>query len=200
MLQRGVGQLCPLHQKNKTRQKKYRTMTRIVSIETRKKLSVQKLASNNPNWKGGLPKCLTCGDSVSRYENKHCIKCYGKTRLGDKNPAWKGGVNSDIKHRNKLSLSWYHKNRPYHQNWNLKRHFGINLEDYYTLDKKQLGKCAICGGVEMYGKKKGLAVDHNHQTNKVRGLLCDPCNLGLGKFKDNPELLENAAKYLKNHL
>jgi hypothetical protein len=52
-------------------------------------------------------------------------------------------------------------------------------------------ECTICG--EITNK---LSVDHCHKTNKVRGILCQECNLGLGKFKDDPELLEFARIYL----
>jgi protein-arginine kinase activator protein McsA len=52
------------------------------------------------------------------------------------------------------------------------------------------GKCNICG------KTAKLAVDHDHKTNKFRGLLCDNCNMGLGQFKDDPMLLEFAQIYL----
>ena len=43
-----------------------------------------------------------------------------------------------------------------------------------------------------------LSVDHDHETGKVRGLICHLCNIGLGSFHDDPELLENAAKYIRN--
>ena len=57
---------------------------------------------------------------------------------------------------------------------------------------KQDFKCAICK------EETNLAVDHCHNSTKVRGLLCNNCNNGLGRFKDSIELLENAIKYLKN--
>lgn len=62
------------------------------------------------------------------------------------------------------------------------------------------GVCKICGEPEKT-KKQGtlrrLSIDHDHRTGKVRGLLCYYCNLGLGKFKDNPELLMKAYLYYK---
>ena len=58
----------------------------------------------------------------------------------------------------------------------------------------QNNKCLICGN-EQDGKD--LAIDHCHTTNKVRGLLCNSCNLGLGCFKDNLDILASAIKYLE---
>lgn len=169
----------------------------MITDQTRKKLSEQKLGNKNPNWNGGKPKCPICGEAVSRYKNvKYCIKCYGDTVIGENNPAWKGGVNSDIKHRNSLSLHWYHNNKDYHRNFRFKKKFGITLEDYNVMLDKQDYKCAICREKKVYSRRKYLSVDHCHKTGRVRGLLCDACNLGLGKFNDNPDLLVRAVTYL----
>jgi hypothetical protein len=59
----------------------------------------------------------------------------------------------------------------------------------------QNGCCAICG-VHQSEVSKRFSVDHNHSTGKVRGLLCNHCNRGLGHFRDDPMLLEFAAQYL----
>lgn len=64
----------------------------------------------------------------------------------------------------------------------------------------QCGVCAICKepqSVLLKGELKRLAVDHCHKTKKIRGLLCDNCNKGLGLFKDKPELLNSASEYLR---
>jgi hypothetical protein len=82
----------------------------------------------------------------------------------------------------------------------LRRKFGINLEQYNEILKKQNYKCAICNKKEtmiIKGKIVELAVDHNHDDGKIRGLLCSNCNNGLGRFFDNKELLLKAYDYLK---
>ena len=68
--------------------------------------------------------------------------------------------------------------RSYHRHYK----FGMTVEDYDRLLAEQGGVCAICGGLP--SRTKHLHVDHCHETNRLRGLLCDACNLGLGKFKD----------------
>lgn len=57
--------------------------------------------------------------------------------------------------------------------------------------------CAICGTVEWNGRHKRPHVDHDHKTGRVRGILCSECNTGLGKFKDDPTILEAALAYLR---
>ena len=83
------------------------------------------------------------------------------------------------------------------QSW-LKKNYNISLEEYDELLLNQNGKCAICGGEGLI-KKGNLCIDHCHITNKVRGLLCHSCNTGLGQFRDNIDLLNNAIKYLKEN-
>lgn len=73
-----------------------------------------------------------------------------------------------------------------------------NREEYETLLQEQNSTCAICGiTAEEIGKR--LIVDHNHETLKVRGLLCWRCNSGLGFFKDNQAHLAMAIEYLVKH-
>lgn len=81
----------------------------------------------------------------------------------------------------------------------LKRTYGITLEDYNKMAETQDHKCMICGGTEMNYRNKVLCVDHNHETGKIRGLLCGLCNSGIGKFKENEQLLLNAIKYLQQY-
>jgi len=86
-------------------------------------------------------------------------------------------------------------------NSTLKSRYGITYDDYLEMFEVQGGVCAICGEPETAKKKKSdeprlLAVDHDHETGEVRGLLCTGCNQGLGNFKDSVYNLQAAAKYL----
>ncbi len=83
----------------------------------------------------------------------------------------------------------------------LKKRYQLSLDEYYLLLKTQLGFCAICkihisDHQKRKGSKKQFAVDHCHKSNKIRGLLCYRCNMGLGYFQDNPELTQSATTYL----
>src|SRR5207248_1961528 len=86
-----------------------------------------------------------------------------------------------------------------------KRVFGLTLQERDTIIERQDGKCAICGQVPRLsdkpqnGRRDALCVDHCHRSGKVRGLLCDDCNRGLGSFKDDVTTLRRAIKYLKEY-
>lgn len=73
--------------------------------------------------------------------------------------------------------------------------YGITFEMYNQLFDKQKGKCAICKKHQL-SLNKSLCVDHCHITGKVRGLLCNTCNIGLGKFNDDLDILQKAMSYL----
>jgi uncharacterized protein YbaR (Trm112 family) len=78
----------------------------------------------------------------------------------------------------------------------LKRLYGITLEDYVEMFDSQNGVCAIC--FKECKTKNSLSVDHDHTTGKVRGLLCNACNRAIGMLGDSPEILRKAADYLEN--
>ena len=106
--------------------------------------------------------------------------------------------------RNKWQREWQRKNPEKARNIELKRRHGITSEDYDEVFVEQGGICAVCrrppGSVGTGQKSKGtLAVDHCHKTGTFRGLLCTNCNLGLGSFFENPDLLLSAAAYIKDH-
>lgn len=74
------------------------------------------------------------------------------------------------------------------------RRYGITAEFYEELLAAQENRCAICKLPP--GADKRLCVDHDHDTGKVRGLLCDACNHGIGKFRESATILESAIEYL----
>ena len=134
-------------------------------------------------------KCNTCNNILDienfYYRNeagvyrRDCKKCTNK-RCSKRQ--------KDIGYDN-TSRSRHYKNR-----------YGINLEEYEKILKDQKGVCAICKKSEKCSTKKRLHVDHCHDTNEIRGLLCHHCNVALGNFKDDLDMLENAAVYLINFL
>lgn len=81
------------------------------------------------------------------------------------------------------------------KNRNLKQ-YGITLEQYNKLFDQQDGKCCVCDKHQSESKR-ALAVDHDHETGEIRGLLCDNCNRGIGLLGDSISLLEKTIVYLK---
>lgn len=76
--------------------------------------------------------------------------------------------------------------------------YGLTPLQVEKMIRKQKGKCAICKQPPT-GRWKTLHVDHDHETGKVRGMLCYRCNLALGQFKDSLDLVKSAAAYLARH-
>ena len=80
----------------------------------------------------------------------------------------------------------------------LKRKYGITQQEYEQMLESQEYKCAICGTHDCgHNETPNLLVDHDHETNEVRGLLCSSCNLMLGKAQDSIDILSRAITYLK---
>jgi hypothetical protein len=134
--------------------------------------------------------CNVCGESkalteyyVNNKGNLHgkCKKCYVKKQQETYDP---------VKKRNE----------------NLKRCYGITLDEYNNLLNNQNGKCATCGTTKPGGRKSGrgggtnvFVVDHCHNTGAVRGLLCHSCNRAMGLLGDNTHIIEEMIKYLQKH-
>lgn len=83
--------------------------------------------------------------------------------------------------------------KEYGRNNYLIRKYGITQDDYLKMVADQGGRCAICGSES----DKSFHIDHCHETGKVRGLLCGPCNHAIGLMYDDPETLRAAAEYLE---
>lgn len=104
--------------------------------------------------------------------------------------AWEQGENK------KLAIAAYAKSHPeMRKAIKLKHYYNMTLDQYYKMKNDQNGVCAICFGICKTGRD--LAVDHDHKTGKIRGLLCHNCNNILGSANDSFEVLINAIKYLR---
>lgn len=98
---------------------------------------------------------------------------------------------------------WTAANRENVRSINLKQNYGITLDEYEVILEAQGGVCAICRQPESQihyktGVPKNLAVDHDHASGAVRGLLCGGCNSLLGSANDDLDRLEAAIKYLRS--
>lgn len=80
----------------------------------------------------------------------------------------------------------------------LKKHYGITVPEYNEILAVQGGKCAACGSLinTVRGKIARMSIDHDHKTGRVRGLLCNSCNLALGYAHDDLKILTGLVKYL----
>ena len=91
-----------------------------------------------------------------------------------------------------------------HKDYNLQRTYGVSLDDYNAMLKKQNSVCAVCGEASTIvrksdGRLHSLCVDHDHETGKVRALLCVRCNTLLELIEQNPRRLAALKKYLEQH-
>jgi hypothetical protein len=84
------------------------------------------------------------------------------------------------------------KPKNYSRDWELKKKYGITLDEYLFNSEQRDNKCDICST-----QVKSLHVDHCHSSNKIRGYLCGSCNRGLGLFKDSTTSLNKAIEYLQ---
>lgn len=101
----------------------------------------------------------------------------------------------------KAMKTYYHSNKDKWKNIRLKNEYGISLNDYNKMFKDQNGLCLICEQPETsidhkYKTRKSLCVDHCHETGKIRGLLCQRCNSGIGQLKHDKKRLSKAIDYL----
>jgi len=122
--------------------------------------------------------CEEC-DDVAMKDRKYCKKHFYKRKA-----------------KQIMAHPDYESNK---RKYTLKRLYGITPEQYDEMFVKQDGCCAICSthfSKAKIGNSKYFHVDHDHETDEVRGLLCMPCNVGLGAFQDSPNLLKAATQYM----
>lgn len=144
--------------------------------------------------------CSKCGveKDVSMFSKT-------KTRKGGLNcwckDCWKIYYQQNREVFTKQSRDRYYLNRQHHLDRHLFNTYGITRDEFNALLGKQGGGCAICGKKEtaLANNSKTvmrLAVDHDHKTGKIRGLLCCRCNHAIGQMLDDPKIIQNAVAYL----
>jgi hypothetical protein len=125
-----------------------------------------------------------------------------KAPMSPTNWYWKESMPS--KDKAKWQQAWRERNPDKVKNMDLRKRFGITLDQYRQMSLEQDHKCALCiqpeTAVDAKGAERFMAVDHCHKTGKIRALLCASCNKALGGFKDDPALLRKAAEYIEKHL
>lgn len=153
-----------------------------------------------------MKKCNKClqikqnKDFNKRKASKDGLNTWCKTCHVSSNMSWVSANKSKVLADKK---KFYYADARRVRNKELKHKFDITVDQYDKMFVDQSGLCKICNKPETSngrgGKLKYLAVDHDHVTGKVRGLLCAKCNKGLGHFEDSIELLEQSIKYLEEH-
>ena len=128
--------------------------------------------------------------------------CYCKPCVKEKNRQWA----IDNKEQQALSCSnWYKKNKKRANlnatRWHYKKYYGISYEEFLALAQTQKNQCKLCNVDLTFDSTKAktrAVLDHCHTTGKIRGVLCNKCNIGLGTFNDDIMLLKAAMIYLEN--
>lgn len=139
----------------------------------------QKQAERVKDWKSKNSKQVAAYQKQWREENAEHVSNYGKAYMAEYNA------------REDVQVQAWRRN--------LWKNYRMTDAEFNKLWNVQSGKCAICS-VELLPRGRqpnAVAVDHNHDTGAVRGLLCQACNRGIGLFYDNPTVLQSAAKYLE---
>lgn len=125
-----------------------------------------------------------------RSECKDCSLKYARKSFAKLTPEQK-------EKRRETLRNWKNKNPTRYKENAIFKRYKINFDDLNNLLVAQDYRCFICK-ISQKELGKYLSIDHCHTTGKVRGLLCNSCNNGLGRFKDNITYLKNAIKYLEN--
>ena len=139
------------------------------------------------------PECKQISDNQKRTQKSRLIKNHTCQTCGKTMIELKGRrkhCSDTCKNIHKTDIRWVH---------NLSDLYGLTLLEYETKFINQNGRCAICRKQETIkrnGRKRRLSVDHCHETNKVRGLLCSRCNFVIGHVTDDWLILDNAIEYL----
>ena len=153
-------------------------------------------------WPTNLFRCKFCIKQRLEENDKDPEKKQKRLLAARKrNTKWRMKPESQIKIKNARSKP---KNRLKDKNRELLLDFGISLEEFNKMLLQQNNCCDICKihideYIEIQKTYKYFAVDHNHQTGKIRGLLCSPCNLAFGRIEKIPNAVANISDYINKH-
>ena len=89
--------------------------------------------------------------------------------------------------------------KPQIRRYHLRQKFDVDSELYELLYREQGGICAVCGSTNPGKGRKYFSIDHDHKTDRIRGLLCNTCNVAIGALRDDIDLLRAAIAYLAKH-
>ena len=136
---------------------------------------------------------------------KKCCKCKTETHITKfyKNRCKKDGLDTLCKVCRNIATALTTKNKPNeqkarHLKSRLKIEYGITPEDFNRMLLEQDNKCASCGKTTEENVKR-LCVDHDHITGRVRALLCDDCNVALGRLNDNADKAKAILAYILSY-
>jgi hypothetical protein len=135
-------------------------------------------------------------DEVRLSRNASARKYRHTERGRKKHSEWENAnYKSNPGPKKASSKRWREKNKGYFKNYYIQWRYGITTVEYNNMFTAQNGKCAICGKHQSE-LTKTLAVDHDHKSSVVRGLLCQNCNAGIGFLNDDVDIIRAAADYL----
>lgn len=137
--------------------------------------------------------CPNCNAEMVKLKSGYyyCRKCH-RPMAKEYREKHREEVNQWLKNHYKANKELYRLKAMF------KAH-GVTVEWYEAKLKSQGGKCAICGSRDPKGKGTAFCVDHDHESGKVRGLLCNSCNLAIGHLGDSAVNLERGVKYLRGY-
>lgn len=131
---------------------------------------------------------------------RRCRTCAEEKPLSEFHASkhFKDGLESQCKECKRATARKWREDHPdkvrtYWRRAALKRLYGITIEEYDQLLADQGGGCGICG--QLNSNVRMMHVDHDHETGKVRGILCLHCNVGIGQLRHSVEILESAIEY-----
>lgn len=141
-------------------------------------------------------KCESIKPTAEFYKDSGCADGYSTLCKVCRNLSMTSWRDKNREKYNKNMRDWRKNNPEEVKDHDLRRTYGIGLDEYNKMKGEQSSVCAICK--EPPKGKRPLVVDHNHRTGRVRGLLCYGCNRALHVLESH-ELLEAAMSYLDKH-